>query len=180
MKQNRQPAGSGRQRPYAAIVARGFLVLIAAAACGGAPPRTANPTRPLDERRAIQIIIQAFRNERDRPVGGRKVEIQEGKELEIDVGASGHKYGVAYVTAGERQMLGDALPRPQPGMEDALQLVRGTGEETEAKILVLHDTNYLYDDQVGINHEETVLTAERKLSRDVQDFIVRAQAEQWP
>jgi hypothetical protein len=156
------------------------MVMLSLGACGGAPPRTANPTRPLDERRAIQVIITAFRNEQDRPVGGRQVEIQPGKFLEVDVGSAGRKYGVAYVTAAERHALGDALPRPVPGMEDALQLVRGLNDEVDAKILVLHDTNYLYDDQVGSDHEATVVTAERKLARDVQDFIVRAHAEKWP
>jgi hypothetical protein len=180
MPQNRHPARIGRRRALAAVLASGAIALPLLSACGGPPPRTANPTRPLDERRAIQIIIKAFRDERDRPVGGREVEIQAGKMLEVDVGSAGHKYGVAYVTAGERQTLGDALPRPQPGMEDALQLVRGMGDEIDAKILVLHDTNYLYDDQVGTDHEETVLTAENKLARDVRDFIVRAQAEKWP
>jgi hypothetical protein len=65
-------------------------------------------------------------------------------------------------------------------MEEALQLVRGVGAEVDAKILVLHDTNYLYDDQIGTEHEATILTAEQKLARDVRDFVVRAHAERWP
>jgi hypothetical protein len=156
------------------------LAVVAGFACSSPPPRTANPTKPLDERRAVHVIIEAFRDERDRPVGGRTIEIQPGKFLEMDVGSAGRKYGVAYVTAAERQSLGDALPRPLPGMEDALQLVRGIGDEADAKILILHDTNYMYDDHLGTSHEATILTAERKLARDVRDFIVRAQAERWP
>jgi hypothetical protein len=57
---------------------------------------------------------------------------------------------------------------------------RGNGGDADARILVLHDTNYLYDDQVGTQHEETIQTAERKLARDVRDFVVRAHAENWP
>ena len=94
--------------------------------------------------------------------------------------AAGRKYGVAYVTANERHVLGNAVPMPEPGMEDALHLVHGMGQDVDAKILVLHDTNYLYDDQIGEEHEQTVLTAERRLERDVRDFVVRAHAEKWP
>jgi len=159
---------------------RFFLLALLIGACSGPPPRTANPTRPLDERRAIEIIISAFREEHDRPVPGRKVELTDGKQLEVDVGSEGKKYGVAYVTAGERMALGKALPPRDPAMGDALQLVRGERQETDARILVLHDTEYMYDDQVGTEHEASTITAERKLARDVSDFLVRAHAERWP
>ena len=173
---------SGTSRRYAARSVRfvAGIALLVASACGGPPPRAPNPTRPLDERRAVEIILNAFRAERDRGVTGRTIVLPGNKSLEVDVSATGHKYGVAYVTGNERRELGNAVPMPQPGMEDALHLVRGTGADAEAKILVLHDTNYLYDDQVGEGHEATVLTAENKLERDVRDFIVRAHAEKWP
>jgi hypothetical protein len=150
-----------------------------ALACGSPPPRAPNPTRPLDERRAVEIILTAFRDEHDRGITGRTIGLPGGKSLEVDVSGSGKKYGVAYVTANERHDLGNAIPMPEPGMEDALHLVHGTGGDAEARVLVLHDTNYLYDDQIGEDHEATVLTAERKLARDVRDFIVRAHAEKW-
>jgi len=169
-----------------AAVARGVvrglfgLGLLAVAACGSPPPRAPNPTQPLDERRAVEIILSAFREEHDRGVTGRTVFLAGEKPLEVDVSGAGKKYGVAYVTANERHLLGDALPIPEPGMEDALRVVRGTGADADARILVLQDTNYLYDDQVGEEHEATVQTAENKLERDVRDFIVRAHAEKWP
>lgn len=156
------------------------VILLGALGCGSPPPRAPNPTRPLDERRAVEIILNAFSGEHDHGVRGRTIKLPTGKPLEVDVSGSGKKYGVAYLTAQERHELGTAVPLPEPGMEDALHLVRGTGEDADAKILVLHDTNYLYDDQVGEEHEATVLTAERKLERDVRDFVVRAHAEQWP
>lgn len=167
-----------------AIDRRGCLSLVALAliapACGGPPAKAANPTRPLDERRAVEIIVRAFRDERDQPVPGRRVEVAEGKQLEVDVGSSGKKYGVAYVTANERRALGSALPSRDPSMGDVLQLVNGIGEDADAKILILHDVDYVYDDQVGTDHEVTTITAERKLARDVHDFLVRAHAEKWP
>lgn len=171
----------GRARGSAASLFPAVLAaVVALVACGSPPPRAPNPTRPLDERRAVEIILSAFRAEHDRGVTGRTIQLPSGKPLEVDVSGAGKKYGVAYVTANERHVLGNDVPMPEPGMEDALHLVHGTGQDADAKILVLHDTNYLYDDQIGEEHEQTVLTAEAKLERDVRDFIVRAHAEKWP
>jgi hypothetical protein len=151
-----------------------------AIACSSPEPRTANPTRPLDERRAIEIILAAFADERDHPVPGRIVRLAQGQELEVDVAAQGKKYGVAYVTTNERIRLGSVLPPREPNMGDALQLVSGLGDDGDARVLVLQDTSYLYDDHVGEEHRETTVTAELKLRRDVRDFLVRAHAEKWP
>ncbi len=149
-------------------------------ACSGPPPRTVNPTRALDERRAVEVIIEAFRDEQDAPVPGGDVALTETKKLHVDVNAQEHKYGVAYVTAQERLDLGAALPPRDPAMRDALQLVSGLGADGDARVLVLEDTEYLYDDQVGEAHEASALTAELKLKRDVHDFLVRAHSEKWP
>jgi hypothetical protein len=156
------------------------VAAVALAACSSPEPRTANPTRPLDERRAIEIILAAFSDERDRAVPGRVVRLSQGQDLEVDVGSQGKKYGVAYVTANERMRLGSALPAREPAMGDALQLVSGLGDDYDARVLVLQDTSYLYDDHVGEEHRETTVTAELKLRRDVRDFLVRAHAEKWP
>ena len=163
---------------------RSWLTVTAAAAalavsCGGPPARSVNPTRALDERRAVEIIVRAFHAEHDRPVHGRNVTLEDGKTFEVDVGSEGHKYAVAYVTPNERQLLGQSIPGPQTH-GDSLTLVHGTGDETTARILLLHDVSYLYDDQVGSEHEQTTISAENKLSRDVTDFLVRAHSEKWP
>jgi len=155
-------------------------LLLATTGCESPPPHVPNPTRPLEERRAVEIILNSFVEENDRGVTGRTITLAGGKFLQVDVGAVGKRYGVAYVTANERRALGLAVPSPQPGMEDALHLIRGTQGDADARILVLQDTDYLYDDQVGEEHEETVVTAENKLDRDVRDFLVRAHAEKWP
>jgi hypothetical protein len=155
-------------------------IALLAIACSSPEPRTANPTRPLDERRAIEIILAAFADERDHPVPGRIVRLAQGQELEVDVAAQGKKYGVAYVTTNERARLGSVLPPREPNMGDALQLVSGLGDDGDARVLVLQDTSYLYDDHIGEEHRETTVTAELKLRRDVRDFLVRAHAEKWP
>jgi hypothetical protein len=65
-------------------------------------------------------------------------------------------------------------------MGDALQLVSGLGADGDARILLLHDTDYVYDDQVGGAHEKSTIAAELKLRRDVRDFLVRAHGANWP
>ncbi len=149
-------------------------------ACSEPTPRVPNPTRPLDERRATEIISQAFHDEGDEPVHGRPMSLAPGEALDIDVLARGKKYGVAYVTASERSALGGALPPRDPAMGDALQLVSGLGNDADARVLVLNDGEYLYDDQIGEEHGDASVTAELKLRRDVRDFLVRAHAEKWP
>jgi hypothetical protein len=139
------------------------------ASCSSPPPRAANPTRALDERRAVQVIATAFRDERDAPQPGTPIQLTGTQQLEVDVRARDRKYGVAYVTSAERRRLSSALPPRNPSMGDALQLVRGSGSDGDARILVLYDTDYLYDDHVGTEREG-----------DVRDFLVRAHTEGWP
>ena len=149
-------------------------------ACGGPPPRAANPTRPLDERRAIELIIEAFRDEHDRPEPGHDLDLSDSQKLHVDVNGQEHKYGVAYVTANERVTLGTTLPARDPGVGDALQLVSGLGTDSDARVLVLQDSDYVFDDHVGEAHEASSMTAELKLKRDVHDFLVHAHTEKWP
>lgn len=156
-----------------------LAVALVSLACSGPPPRTVNPTRPLDERRAVELIIEAFREEHDRPMPGGNLPLPEDKALHVDVKSQDRKYGVAYVTGGERVDLGATLPPRDPAMGDALQLVSGLGVEGDARILVLQDSDYVFDDHVGDAHEASSVAAELKLKRDVHDFLVRAHVEKW-
>jgi vacuolar-type H+-ATPase subunit F/Vma7 len=115
--------------------------------CGPPEAKAPNPTRTLDERRAI------------------------------DVGVQGHEYGVVYVTEDDAQKLGDAIPPPNR-QEEKLRLVRA-GADGETRLVLLYQTNYRYDDLVGETHEQTTITAERQLTRDVQDFITHARTRRF-
>jgi hypothetical protein len=162
-------------RPALALVAT-----LVSLACSGPPPRTVNPTRPLDERRAIEVISDAFLDEHDRAVPGGNLALSDNQTLHVDVSGQDHKYGVAYVTASERIALGATLPPRDPAMGDALQLVSGLGADGDARVLVLQDTDYMFDDHVVEGHQASSLTTELRLKRDVRDFLVRAHKEKWP
>lgn len=167
----------------AIVGSRPALALVAALvslACSGPPPRTVSPSRPLDERRAIELIGEAFRDEHDRAVPGGNLVLSDTQSLHVDVNGQDRKYGVAYVTAAERIALGPTLPPRDPAMGDALQLVSGLGADGDARVLVLQDTDYMYDDHAGDTQRASSLATELRLKRDVHDFLVRAHKEKWP
>jgi len=145
--------------------------------CSGPDARTPNPTRPLDERRAVEVIRRAITDEGAEPVPGRDIQLVSGKTLTIDVGVKDHEFGIAYITAEDAQKLGDAIPPPNK-KDERLRLARA-GEEGEIRIVLLYQENYLYDDLAGAVHEQTTITCERSLARDVQDFITHAKTQKY-
>jgi hypothetical protein len=166
-------AGKRMRRALSALVLVGWAV-----GCGPGEAKAPNPTRPLDERRAIEIIRRAVRNEGESPDVGRDEPLTgSGKPLHIDVGVKGHAYGVAYITAEDAEALGTAIPTPNK-KDEKLKLVRA-GSEGDTHVVLLYQQNYLYDDLTGEAHEQTTITAESSLARDVQDFITHAHTRKF-
>jgi len=163
-------------RPALALAA----TLVSLACSSGPPPRIVSPSRPLDERRAIELIGEVFREEHDRAVPGGDLPLSDAQSLHVDVNGQDRKYGVAYVTATERIALGPTLPPRDPAMGDALQLVSGLGADGDARVLVLQDSDYMYDEHAGDGQEASSVATELRLKRDVHDFLVRAHKEKWP
>ncbi len=146
--------------------------------CGPPEAKAPNPTRTLDERRAIEVIRRAISQEGVQPGPGREVQlVSGGKLVRIDVGVQGREYGVVYVSDDDAQKLGPAIPPPN-GPDEKLRLVRA-GADGETRLVLLYQTNYRYDDLVGETHEQTTITAERQLARDVQDFITHARTRKF-
>lgn len=146
-------------------------------ACGGGEVRAPNPTRAVDEGRAIEVIRRAVAQEGVRPGPGREVELVGGARLRIDVGVQEHQYGIVYVTDDDAQALGVAIPQPNR-QDEKLRIVRG-GRDGAIRIVLLYQGNYVYDDLVGESHERTTITAERQLTRDVQDFLTYARTQKF-
>ncbi|WP_437670537.1 hypothetical protein [Sorangium sp. So ce131] len=175
----------GARRLFAGAILGARLALSAAAAagalavagCGGGEARAPNPTRALDERRAIEVIRRAMAQEGAKPALGREVELLSGAKVRIDVGVQGRSYGVAYVTGEDAQKLGAAIP-PANGRDEKLRIVRG-GPDGAVRIVLLYQDNYFFDDLVGESHERTAISAERQLTRDVQDFITYARTQKF-
>jgi hypothetical protein len=159
--------------PIAAASALGMAAL----GCGPEPVRAPNPTRSLDERRAVEVIRRAVGLESERPAAPRDVELPAGKTLRIDVSIDGHEFGIAYISDDDRDKLGDAI-KPPNGKDEKLRLER-IGPDGEVRVVLLYQDNYRYDDLAGESHELTTITAERALTRDVRDFITYAKTKKF-
>jgi hypothetical protein len=148
--------------------------------CARPEAKAPNPTQPLDERRALAVIAQVYREAGATPTAGRPLRLRTGKSLRVDVGTEGHRYGVAYLTDADQALL-DAkadLPPHTPGGD--LPVVQGAGTDGDAVILVLFAGDYQYDDFLGSDRESPGIAAERKLARDVRDFLAQARLRKLP
>src|SRR5262245_33060736 len=160
----------------AAFLLATILGSVALGGCGPDQVKAPNPTRSLDEGRAIEVIRRAIQNfestgpeGRVNPAPGRDIKISNGTTIHIDVGIEKHEYGVAYISLDDAHKLGSSIPPPNK-KDERLRLERG-GDNGETRIVFLYQDNYLFDDLSGESHEQTTITAERELTRDVQDFI---------
>jgi hypothetical protein len=171
---SQQGIGAGRRSALGAAV----VVAISLLGCGPGEVKAPNPTRSLDERRALEVIRQAVKNEGVTPAPGRDAKLTGNtKSIHIDVGVEGKEYGIAYVSVDDEQKLGDAIPRPNR-KDERLRLVRAN-DDGETRIVLLYEDNYLYDDLAGEGHEQTTIACERALTRDVQDFITHARTQSY-
>src|SRR6476646_3209401 len=108
------------------------LALLFLTACAGQEAKQPNPMRSIDERRAVPIIAQAYQDSGQTPSEGREIRLTTGKTLHVDVGTSGRKYGVAYLTASDLSGLDPKadLPPHTPGGD--LPVVQGAGDDSDA------------------------------------------------
>jgi hypothetical protein len=160
------------------LLATGILVSSAAPGCEPPPAKAPNPTRTLDERRAIEVIRTAVAAEGARPAAAREEKLtNKEKSIRIDVSIEGKKYGIVYVSDDDKAALGDAIPTPN-AKEEPFKIVRA-GDDGSIVIVLLYQTNYRYDDLVGAGHEQTVITAENELTRDARYAVVGAQTRKW-
>ena len=145
--------------------------------CEPPPVKAPNPTRTLDERRAIEIIRRAIQAEGMAPAPARDETLSEsGKVIRVDVSIDGKKFGIVYVSDEDKSALGDAIPAPNQKNE-ALKL-KSIGEgDDKVRLVLLYQTNYRYDDLVGEGHEQTTITSEKALERDVRDFVTHARSK---
>lgn len=132
----------------------------------------------MDEPRAQDVIAKTFQNEGVDPEAGRTFTIASGKNLKLEVAAAGKKFGVLWLTRDLARDLASFLPK-HDNDEGALVVLAGVGPDAKAHVLTLWETDYVTDDLAGASHASTEITAERRLERDVRDFLVKAKSESW-
>ena len=149
---------------------------LAGFACAKEPPKAPHDLHPIPEARAADLVERVFRDAGLETDVNRFVEMGKGRRIRLEVAAKGHSYGVAYVTAVDQELLRGAIP-PHPEGNDALVVEYGEGHQ---RYLVLYEQDYAEDDISGEEHTSTTIAADRKLERDVRDFLHRAKTQAWP
>jgi hypothetical protein len=164
--------------PATALLLQAFALQLGAwaAGCAGEPPRPPHALTPIPEPRARELIGRTFQaagvpTEVDRVVYVGK----DRKRVRLEIAAAGRKFGVAYLTAADWAEAGDALP-PR-ATNDALVIAVGEGG---TRILCLFASDYGDDDQTGDERTATTVAADRRLQRDVRDFLHHAEEHSWP
>jgi hypothetical protein len=99
-------------------------------------------------------------------------------ELTLDVAAKEKRFGIAYVTWQDADKLGEALPRRRD--VDAVQVVRGNGDDDDVHAALLFAADYMQDDLSGEEHTAMDVAAEKKLAQVTREVLRRAQREGWP
>jgi hypothetical protein len=157
----------------------GLLLGVWGVGCDNEPPRRPNMMHPVDERRAVEIIGHTFQQAQlDAELNHSILVSRTGTTLNLDIVASGHQYGVAYLTRDEAKAVGDVVPKYDPE-SDQLVVVDGVGESAGWHALVLYDRAYLSDDLEGESHSATTIAAEKKIERDARDFVLKAKNAGW-
>ena len=156
-------------------------MLLVLAACADDTPssRTPNPSRPMDEPRAQGVIARTFQAEGVDPEAGRTFALSAKDTPKLEVAAQGHKYGVIWLTHDLQTQIAGFLPKHEND-EGSLVVLDGAGADSGGHALVLWESDYMTDDLSGASHSSTEIAAERKLERDVRDFLLKAKTEQWP
>lgn len=133
----------------------------------------------MDEPRAQNIIARTFQTEGIDPEAGRTFALSTKDSPKLEVAAQGHKFGVIWLTHDLEKEIASFLPK-HDNDEGSLVVLDGAGASSGGHALVLWETDYMTDDLSGASHSETQIAAERKLERDVRDFLLKAKSEQWP
>jgi hypothetical protein len=142
--------------------------------CAAGPAPMPHALHPIPETRARDLIAHTFITAGVGPQVDRTVVVKE-RRVQLEVAAAGRRFGVAYLTAQDWAKAGDALP-PRPS-DGALVVAVGDGG---MRILCLFADDYTEDDDTNAEHRATTIAADRKLDRDVRDFLHRAEAQRWP
>ena len=155
--------------------ALGALCLVVFSACASAPraapqQHSTRDFRAPSEPVALSVLDRLLIEQRQLPVEGWRVRLDEGDDLEVDLRLGSSHFGIEWVSARDRQRGGAALPEPDPGGQ--LRVVSASEASGPVQILVLDARSYARDASESAWQSERVL--EQRLRADVQDFIAYA------
>ena len=159
---------------YAPVLGATAALCLALSACAAGPrpaprePVRAAPLQPLPEPAALSLLDRLLLEQRQLPVEGWRVRLAERADFEVDLRLGESRFGIEWVSAGDRAIAGAVLPEPDPAGQ--LRVVSALEASEPALILVLDERSY----RVAPDARESERGVERRLRRDVQDFIAYA------
>jgi hypothetical protein len=158
-----------------------LAALALAAACGPAPrPRAPSEAelRSMTEAHALELVAEVLDERGTAHESGWAIDIGYDAPLGIDLHLTGTPFGIEWVSAQDRERVGDRIPSPAPGGQ--LRVLPGADENADASVLILDAGTYRYDpDRERVERGAAgVREVESRLRRDVVDFLeyVRAQS----
>jgi len=146
--------------------------------CGPSEAHSANPMRPIDEGRAVRIIAQALSDDGQQGTVPRTMTLAGGTSVTLDVPVSRRRIGIIYLTDSDVLALGNDRLATRPETSE-LTVRQGDGPDAGMHVVILYASDYAYDDNAGTDRNATSITAERKLTRDVRDFLIIARKNHW-
>jgi hypothetical protein len=153
--------------------------IVVSSSCGGAPPNAPTIMRPLDQPHAVAVMARVFREFNLDPVRNRVIHFgQRDGQLTLDIASKERRFGIAYITRQDADVLGEDLPRRSD--PDAIVVVRGAGDDDDVRAALLYAADYMQDDLSGEEHTSTAIAAEQKLELATRDVLRRASTESWP
>ncbi len=147
-------------------------------ACSAPEPRHPRAAHPIDEDRAVAVIARVLQEAGDDPAEGRDMRLRTGRLLRIDVATSSRRYGVAYLTAEDRSGLQPSDLPPRASGND-FWVTQGAEADGDAVVLLLDAADYQYDESTA-ESEAAAIRVERRLARDVHEFITIVRAKKLP
>jgi hypothetical protein len=166
-------------RPRAPLV--GATLLFALSACAAAPrPAPEDPARAVEpsalpEPAALSLIDRLLLEQRQMAAFGWRVRLAERTDFEVDVRLGESRFGIEWVSAGDRAAAGAVLPEPDPSGQ--LRVVSALEQSEPALILVLDDRSYRLAGDPRASRAEGERVIEQRLRRDLHDFVVYAQSQ---
>jgi hypothetical protein len=169
------PSATCLQRSSALLTA-----LVLDTACAGQGARSPHAASLVDEPRALRLIASAVTAAGEQPTSGVTIRLPSGRELRVDVGVRGHRYGVAYLTETDLAELRPSEDLPPPLPDGDLPLVQGGGADHEVVALVLLARPEIEGALQADRHEQAVIAVENRIQRDVRDFVSQARKRRLP
>jgi hypothetical protein len=158
------------------------VVSVIVVACGGAQSgQQPLETRPLEENRALEMILNILHERGYKTTYGTKLKLSNGVEFACDINVDGQNIAIEYLTAKNAADMGGPVPPPAPGSRlhvlPAHAIVTDQGSNTiQSKsiyVFIMDENKYIYQYNPTSDHRADVTyhEVENRIRRDVKDFL---------